>query len=67
MSDYLLTVSETAKRLKTNKNFVYELIKKGLLKSLKLGSFKIRDSEINRFLKEFEGRDLSDLDNIKDL
>lgn len=65
MDDYLLTVSETAKRLKTNRNFVYELINAGLLKSIKIGSKKVRNSEINRFLEEYDGQDVdSALNNI---
>lgn len=67
MEDYLLTVAETAKRLKTNKIFVYKLINMKLLSALKLGSLKIRNEEINRFLQEYEGKDLTDLNNIKDL
>ncbi len=69
MEDYLLSVAETAKRLgvASNRNFVYGLIEKGLLKSIKLKSLKIRNSEINRFLEWAEGKDLSDLNNIKEL
>lgn len=69
MEDYLLSVADTAKRLgvSTNRNFVYELIERRLLKSIKLKSLKVRNSEINRFLEWAEGKDLSDLDNIKEL
>lgn len=66
MEDYLLSVSEAAERLKTNRNFVYKLLDKGILKCLIMGSKKIRNSEINRFLAEYEGKDLTDLSNIKD-
>lgn len=67
MEDILYTVSETAKLLKTNTNYVYELIRKGFLPALKLGSYKIRRTTILRFLKAYEGKDLTDLNNIKDL
>lgn len=67
MDDYLMSVSEAAKRLKTDKNFVYELVDKKLLNALKLRSLKIRNSEINRFLRDFDGKDLSNLENIKNL
>lgn len=67
MQDYLYTVEEVAKILKTNKNMVYDLIKKGHLTALKLGRYKITKFELLRFLKEFNGKDLTDLDNIKDL
>ena len=40
MEDILYTVAETAKLLKTNPNYIYDLINKGLLPALKLGSFK---------------------------
>ncbi len=63
----LFTVKETAKILKTNTNYVYELIKKGYLRCLKLGSYKIRAKALNDFLDKYEGKDLTDLDNIKDL
>lgn len=65
--DYLLSISEVAKRLRTNKNYVYELVNKKLLKALKLGSLKVRNSEINRFLKESEGKDFTDLNNVAEL
>jgi excisionase family DNA binding protein len=67
MDDYLLSVTEVSVRLKTNRNFVYELINSKLLSAIKLGSLKIRNSEVNRFLKEYDGKDLTDLSNIKEL
>lgn len=67
MEDILYTVSETAKLLKTNTNYVYELIKLGFLPALKLGSFKIRKSTLISFLEKYEGQDLTDLRNIKEL
>ena len=45
----------------------YEEIEKGKLKSIKLKSFKIRKSAVEEFLKENEGNDLSDLENVKRL
>lgn len=67
MEDVLYTVKETAELLKTNPNYVYELIKRGLLPALKLGSLKIRRISLLKFLKENEGKDLTDLNNIIDL
>lgn len=67
MEDILYTVAETAKLLKTNPNYVYSLIKKGLLPALNVGSLKIRRTSLLKFLEEYEGKDLSDLDNIKEL
>ena len=67
MEDVLYTVAETAKLLKTNTNYVYDLINKGLLSALKLGSYKIRRSTLMEFLEKFEGYDLTDLNNVKGL
>lgn len=67
MEDILYTVKETSELLKTNQNYVYELIRRGLLPALKLGSLKIRRISLLNFLKENEGKDLSNLDNIIDL
>ncbi|MBO5143572.1 MAG: helix-turn-helix domain-containing protein [Clostridia bacterium] len=67
MEEVLYTVSEVSKLLKTNPNYVYELINKGFLPALKLGSLKIRRSSLLEFLKANEGNDLSDLNNIKKL
>lgn len=63
----LLTVSEVARKLKVNTDYVYSLIKSGNLRALKLGSLKIRSTELDRFLKYAEGKDFSDLNNITEL
>ena len=60
----LYTVKEVASILKTNVNFVYELIRRGLLPAMKLGSYKIRKDALDRFLEKYEGYDLTDLKNI---
>ncbi len=67
MEDILYTVSETAKLLKTNPNYIYELIRKGLLPALKLGSIKIRKTAIVEFLEKYEGKDLTDLSNVREM
>lgn len=63
----LFTVSEVARKLKVNTDYVYSLIKNGNLLALKLGSLKIRSTELERFLKYAEGKDFTDLNNIKEL
>ncbi|BDH62348.1 hypothetical protein MTP04_24780 [Lysinibacillus sp. PLM2] len=63
----LLEVAEVAKRLKCNKNKVYELIKSGQLQGLKLGRMKVSTIEIENFLLRNVGRDLTDPFNIKPL
>lgn len=67
MEEILYTVKETAKLLKVNSNYVYDLIKKEMLPALKLGSFKIRRTSLLNFVKENEGKDMTDLNNIKEL
>lgn len=63
----LLTVKETAEKLKTNTNTVYKLIKGQFITALKLGRYKIPDYELERFIKENQGMDITDLDNVKPL
>ena len=46
----LLTVSEVAKMLKVNRNFVYKLIKDGELKAVKVGSIKVREDVLNEYI-----------------
>lgn len=67
MADMLYTVKEVAAILKVNKNAIYDLIRKGHLKALKLGSLKVTYFELERFLEKYNGKDMSDLDNIKEL
>ena len=47
----LLTVSEVAKALKVNRNFVYKLIKDGELEAVRIGSIKIREDKLNEYIK----------------
>lgn len=67
MEDILYTVAQTAKLLKTNPAYVYELIKAGHLPALRLGTFKIRKVALEDFLKRYEGCDLRDPHNITPL
>ena len=64
---YLLTVKDVAERLKVNVNYVYELIKKGHLEALKLGSMKVTNVELDRFITSASGSDFTDLDNVVSL
>ena len=52
------TVGEAAKELKTNT--VYKLIRDGKLQALKLGRLKIPSFELDRFLHDNLGADLSE-------
>ena len=60
----LYTVKETAATLGVNVHLVYNLIRKGLLPTMKLGSLKIRKETLEEFVSTYEGKNLSDLDNI---
>lgn len=67
MTELLYTVQEVATLIKCNVGYVHKLRKNGLLKFMKLGSYKCRAAELERFLKEAEGKDLTDPENIKNL
>ena len=63
----LLTVKEVAEVLKTNVDYVHRLRKAGVLPFLKLGCYKCRKQALETFLAAYEGKDLTDPFNIKDL
>lgn len=68
MNDELLyTVREVSKLLKVNVNFVYKLINKKLLPCLILGSKKVYRKDLIKFIEKHRNKDLTDLDNIKDI
>ena len=48
----LLTVSEVSKKLKVNRNFVYNLIKDGELEAVRIGSIKIREDKLNEYVNK---------------
>ena len=55
----VLKVSEVAKLLGVNKNFVYKLIETGRLNAIKIGSLKITLDSLMKFLNTYENYDLS--------
>ena len=63
----LLTIKEVSQRLKMNKTDTYKLIKSGNLQALKLGSLKVSSYELERFIREANGKDFSDLNDVKEL
>ena len=67
MEDILYTVSEVAKLIKCNTNYVYDLIRKGFLPALKLGSYKVRRAALLEFLEKYEGYDLTNPYEVKKL
>ena len=46
----LLSVSEVAKLLKVNRNFVYKIINNGELEAVKIGSIKVRKEALNEYI-----------------
>lgn len=47
----LLSVSEVAKMLKVNRNFVYKIINNGELEAVKIGSIKVKQEALNRYIE----------------
>jgi excisionase family DNA binding protein len=67
MDEILYTVPEVAKLIKSNADYVYQLIKSGLLPVLKLGKYKVRRTALLDFLAKYEGKDLTDPQDIREL
>ncbi|UZQ49805.1 helix-turn-helix domain-containing protein [Clostridium kluyveri] len=65
--ELVYTIPEAAKLLKVDQFTVRNLIRKGYIQALKLGRLKIRKLEIDRFLEWAQGKDFSNLDEIKEL
>lgn len=63
--DVLYTISEVAELIKCNTNFVYQLVRAGLLPGLKLGSMKVTRPALLEFLEKYQGCDLTDPFNIR--
>lgn len=47
----LYTVTEVSKLLKVNRNFVYDLIRKGELEAVRIGSIKVRKDAVERYIE----------------
>lgn len=67
MPDVLYTVKEVAELLKTNIDYVHKLRKAGLLPFLKIGQYKVRKQSLELFLERYEGKDLTDPFDVKEL
>lgn len=59
MHDDLYTVAEVAKKIGSNPNYVYLLIKSKVLPALKLGSMKVPKEQLVAFQNKWVGWDLS--------
>lgn len=62
--DRLIGVAEASKILSMSKARLYNIIKAGLIPAVKAGSYKIRESAIDEFIKGFDGMDISDPFNV---
>lgn len=67
LENMLYTVKECSKILKCSVPFVHQLRKAGLIRFMKLGSYKCRKEELQRFLSEMEGKDVTDPFHVKEL
>ena len=47
----LLSVAEVAKELRVNRNYIYKLIKEGELKAVKIGSIKVRKTDLEEYVE----------------
>ena len=56
-----------AELLKTNIDYVHKLRKAGLLPFLKIGQYKVRKQSLELFLERYEGKDLTDPFDVKEL
>lgn len=59
--ELLYTISEVAKILKINKNFVYTLINNGHLRSIKLDCRKVTRKALLEFLDKYDGMDFDQI------
>ena len=60
----LYTIKEVSKLLKCNVNRVHELRKSGLLKCLKLGSWKVTEASLDDFIRKYDGQDIDSLEEM---
>lgn len=63
----LYTVKDLALIFKCNVAYIHQLRHAKLLKFIKLGQFKVTHETLEEFLKKYEGYDLTDPFNIKEL
>lgn len=54
--DKLLTLKETAKILRVSERTIMRYLKSGKLKASKLGQWRIKESDLEKFLKSAQNR-----------
>lgn len=59
--DYLMSVEEASKRLKVDKNLVYDLAKYGLIVWIDTGSIKISSYELDDFITRNQGKNIKEM------
>ncbi len=67
MEDLVYTVPEVAAIIKSNTDYVYKLQKSGLLKFMQMGRLKVRKATLEAFLEKWDGWDISDPFNPKQI
>ena len=63
----LYTIKEVSKLLKCSINRVHDLRRSGLLKCLKVGNYKVTKASLNEFLSKYDGKDVTNPYDIKEL
>ena len=48
--EHIYTIPEVAELLRTNRNYVYNEIKKGRLIAIRIGTMKVRENDLNKYL-----------------
>lgn len=61
----IYTIKEVSKLLKCNVNRVHDLRKRGLLKCLRLGSWKVTEASLDEFLTKYDGKDIDNIEEVK--
>jgi len=56
--EHIYTVNEVAELLRTNRNFVYNEIRKGKLNAVKIGTTKVRERDLDKYLDKLVDENL---------
>lgn len=67
MDNKLYSIKEVSQILRVTPRYAYELVYRGLLPAIKLGSLKVRPEDIDAFLDKYSGYDLSDPTDVMPL
>lgn len=54
LMEKIYTVKEVAELLKTTRNFIYNEINEGRLKAIKIGTMKIRESDLEDYINKHD-------------